>query len=660
MSYSGSSTLSQEIQQRVVTTFEQTLDLASNGSVQEAKLGCDFILQLDSLFQPARLLRERLEGANGAVPTDDLRSNTTPEAAAAEALDLGDLSDLDLDVDLGASLEAPSSASAPAPAPPAPFETQAIGTLPDLALETPSAEPGISSGPLGDGGDLGGGNLLGSDAPILDTPSLDAPAGGGIDLGGPSGSDDDRIEELLAEGQAAYDSKEYQSAIDAWSRVFLIDVDHAEASRRIELARNLKAEHERQVEESFHEAMSLLDSGDRDGAERELEKVLEMQPGHLTAKEYLDKIRSGSAAPTPSPVASPASSPASSPAPDSAQGDSGSDALSAPALPELGPDLSGSPTPPADTAGPALSGIPDVDDLLDDPTDAPNPDVDIDAAPISDMPAQTKPPKGSPSKKFIAIGSGVLLLVLAGGGLVWSKWDSMFPNAAEAPTNAPSQPDPIARAQRLHENGKTSNAIGILKRLSPTDPDYQEAQALIEQWQVAQQSATEALEGESGPSDEDLALREILISQAQEAAESGRYIRAQKMLADASAIAPLEETLSDLQGEVETQIAPIASELAMFRQGDWQYAVPSLWRVVDKDPSNVDALYMLSDAYYNLGVRDLQRGDLKGAVGHFGESYELSSDEEAERLRIFASTYLNRSEDLLYRTFVKYLPFREI
>ena len=70
-----------------------------------------------------------------------------------------------------------------------------------------------------------------------------------------------RISELLEEGQGAFDAGEYQSAIDSWSRVFLIDIDHSEANRRIEQARRVAAEAERQVEEVFHEALSHLDSG---------------------------------------------------------------------------------------------------------------------------------------------------------------------------------------------------------------------------------------------------------------------------------------------------------------------------------------------------------------------------------------------------------------
>src|SRR5207237_7197557 len=64
-----------------------------------------------------------------------------------------------------------------------------------------------------------------------------------FDLGAGSESDP-RVRALLDEGQKAFDAGDLQGSIDAWSRIFLIDIDHQEASRRIDQARKLKAESE--------------------------------------------------------------------------------------------------------------------------------------------------------------------------------------------------------------------------------------------------------------------------------------------------------------------------------------------------------------------------------------------------------------------------------
>src|SRR6187455_2418554 len=74
MAYPGNAALSPEVQQRLQDTFSQTLGLAEAGKRQEAILGCEFILQLDADYAPARTLLERLRGA-GAVDVEDLRGN---------------------------------------------------------------------------------------------------------------------------------------------------------------------------------------------------------------------------------------------------------------------------------------------------------------------------------------------------------------------------------------------------------------------------------------------------------------------------------------------------------------------------------------------------------------------------------------------------------
>ena len=83
MKYVGNTALSPQIQERIQNTFSQTLSLAEEGNRQEALLGCDFILRLDPLFEPARRLQDRLNaGGDGPVAVDGLME---PAPAAPEA-----------------------------------------------------------------------------------------------------------------------------------------------------------------------------------------------------------------------------------------------------------------------------------------------------------------------------------------------------------------------------------------------------------------------------------------------------------------------------------------------------------------------------------------------------------------------------------------------
>ena len=89
MRYVGNTALSPQIQERIQNTFTQTIGLAEEGNRQEALLGCDFILRLDPLFEPARRLQERLdEGLEISEVAEQLavKPNTLAKAIRAGRL----------------------------------------------------------------------------------------------------------------------------------------------------------------------------------------------------------------------------------------------------------------------------------------------------------------------------------------------------------------------------------------------------------------------------------------------------------------------------------------------------------------------------------------------------------------------------------------------
>jgi hypothetical protein len=88
MSYTGNPSLAPAVRDRILGTFEHTLELASRGNRHEASLGCDFILQMDPQFGPARALQERLSEGSGPVEVGDLRTGVVagaPDEPAAPA-----------------------------------------------------------------------------------------------------------------------------------------------------------------------------------------------------------------------------------------------------------------------------------------------------------------------------------------------------------------------------------------------------------------------------------------------------------------------------------------------------------------------------------------------------------------------------------------------
>lgn len=714
MSYSGNPSLSRDVQQRILDTFGQTLDLAAGGSRQEALLGCDFVLRMDPQFAPARQLQDRLKNG-GAVAVDDLRRLVDPSASAPAADDLFDLGGLDLPdlpglspassagTDLGpelrslleqrrfedllawaerersavmadpelmslvqeaqgrleaapyvekflasarAALQAGNTAEVARladkarsldPTHPGLAELE---TGPDAATASPSPQPaaeefpgiGAMSAESLDGFDLG-----------FETPSLEFPSGFGSGLeppeamppldsslfGGDAGEGDDRIRQLLDEGQRTFDAGDPQGAIDVWSRIFLIDIDHQEAARRIEMARKLKAESERQVEEIFHEGVGKLEAGDAEAARRSFQRVLELQPGHYAARDYLQQLEAGQM-----PVLAPKAAPAA--------------AVTGEHLTSLG-EIAGA-----------------VDELKEEILVPPDP---------GEMPAKTaerKPAKAgrakerSPGRLFLMVGAVVLLLAAAGGWYFLQNRDQLFPNSQPEETEgaAGAAFDPLQRAVAAHKAGRTASAISQLRRIPPSDPHYQEAQALISQWSAATETpATPPAQGPPAPGAPPQAAvspdRQALLAEARQAHAQGSNLKAIALFERAAAGGRLEPADAELLADARIRVEPLARHLDLFKQQEWQYILNELWRMRESTPGNRDIDQLIVDSYYNLGVQDLQRVDTEKAAEKFQEALNLAPHDEALRRNfLFAQTYQDRPKDLLYRIYVKYLAYR--
>ncbi len=705
MRYPGNATISRDIQDRILSTFEQTLAAATEGNRREAQLGCDFILRLDSLFEPARQLQQRLESGEGPVETTDLSEilaelqgavgagpDPDPQPAADQPA-AGDsaepvtepvpaidgLDDLDLSLDGDAE---------PAPAaPPAidPLDDLTLAPAPDAAAspaaaeaELPAAEappveappveappveaPPVEAPPV----EVASVEVASVEAPPAETPPAEAAAAipppdptstepaaeapapqpeaaapaaasddlADLDVGGePSAAEpadegialdaepaarldnesEQRVEDLLAEGQAAFDKGEYQGAIDAWSRIFLIDIDHPEANSRIEQARKLKAEADRQIEERFHEGVAQVEAGDLEAAADTFRAVLAAQPAHLAARDYLEKLEAG----------------------------------------EVPVVTESKPSPEEQEADLAVPDIPIEDEA---PSDESKPKPDRGSKPVGTrMVTVKRSPFRSPT--FLVLAGIGVALVAAGGWYLSTNWSRLFPNSAEEPAPAAdSRPDPLARAKALHEEGKTPMAVAQLRRLPPAHPQYAEAQALIAQWEAPQATGGEA---DVGVPAEQLELRAELVAGAEQAAGGGEYLRASELLAEAAAIAPLKGAEVQRLARADEQLQELQNLITLFRQGDWDFVLRDLWLLREQEPDNADVTRLLVDAYYNLGVRDLQRNDAAAAGEKLREALGLApQDPELRRLVRFAETYQKRPADLMYRIFVKYLPFR--
>jgi tetratricopeptide (TPR) repeat protein len=215
----------------------------------------------------------------------------------------------------------------------------------------------------------------------------------------------------------------------------------------------------------------------------------------------------------------------------------------------------------------------------------------------------------------------------------------------------------LTKATQLHEAGNTALAVAQLRRLAPDHPQYAQAQTLIAQWE---ERAVEADETEAAePTEDELVVQGELVAAAREALRNNENLAASELLDSAEAIGPLGEDDLGLQDEIAAELEVVEEPLRLYQQGDWEYALPNLWRLHDEHPTNKDITHLMVGCYYNLGLRDLQRGDPVTASEKFEEALALAPDDfELQRLAAFATAYKQRPSDLLYRVFVKYHPFR--
>ena len=695
MTYSGNPSISPEVRQRILGTFEQTLQLAGEGSRQEALLGCDFVLRMDPQFEPARVLQERLKSSAGPVRVDDLLGAGGGSAPLEPDDPFGSLDGLSLDLpDLptldggenGSGLRAEfqdlldqrrfqellTAAAAERPAVTADPELQKIVATAQERMEAEpylmkfltSARQALQTGNAAEVARLldkaksldpshpeiaeleriGRGSAAPPPPAAVQIPApfpAEAMPSATLAFGGSGDSESERrIRELLDEGQAALDKGDPQGAIDSWSRIFLIDIDHQEAARRIEGARRMKAENERQVEEVFHDGLARLETGDAASARRAFQRVLELQPGHFAAREYLQQIDSGNV-PTPRPG-------------------------SLRDLPAIPPDL---PLPGDLDASGNLR-----EEILVPPEPPGATGRTAERRTAAKAPAAKAGGEGRARRLFLIVGGAVLVLALAAGWWFFTNRDSVFPNSETGEETSSAAPlpgsDPIARAERLHKTGKTDLAVKQLQRIPEADPNYARAQKLIAEWGGTPAPAAPGTAPATAPaavpvapavpgSSEAVQRRETLLAAARAAHGERSYLKALSRLEQAAALGRLEGADAQLLEDTRRKLAPIAQEIDLFRQHEWEFILPKLWRLRDQNPDDRDVNQLIVDCYYNLAVRDLQRADAMKAAEKLQEALNLRPDDPLLRRHLlFAQTYEQRQKDLLYRIYVKYLPYR--
>ena len=493
------------------------------------------------------------------------------------------------------------------------------GAPPNLWSEP--AEPAGASVSFSDSAASMFGSPTAADEPSFgsDSPSYaDSLSPAVSDSAGPS--PDDEIATLLQQGDDAARNGNRQQAIEIWSRIFLIDINNSEAVGRIEKARQEMAEGNRRIAESLKLGREKFEAGDFTAAREAFLQVLALDETDQTARTYIDRIEQQLSRPS------------------------------------SGLDLS--------------HRAPQGDVLSEDYTDAVEP---VDAASpatagAAEERAAAKPPRAPMDKRFLMALGGALLLAIVVGAYMWLRPSGGASAGGAAPQQQSAAGGPsLEHATALFRDGKVAETIAELKKIPRSSPDYARAQKLLTSLSksadgssasgAAGDAAGAAGEKSAGPAPPPEAAKHR--EDGQKALAEKRYIEALKSLSLASASYDGDPTFAQELGAASEKVNELTPAVKLYNEGEFETAIPILWRIFQADRSNQDARSFLLRSYYNEGIGQLQNGLYAKASESFGEVLAIDpQDADAVRHKKFAERYLKGDLDLLGRIYVRHIQQR--
>ena len=592
-------TRKKELQPHVENFRQRALFALESGQVDEARRNFERMRSLDPEHPEVEKLAERLQEATAptAVPIPD--ATPAPEEPEMPSFEFP----------FGTFENAAEPAAEPfgfAPVPPAPEPatppappSEATGpvALDSLSLEMP---PGEEWSPMPSPSAPGSEPPAPEPSSFADFWNTTAPE---ISLqepappAEPTSAASPEIRRLLDEGDRLSEKGDQQGAIEVWSRVFLSDLSNPEAASRIENARTRLVETHRRVSEAIKQGRTLYESGQPKEAREKFLEVLAIDENEATARSYLHRIEEDLARPAVSYDLS-----ATAPAGDVL-------AEEEEAAAEEGRRTAVAPRPAARRRIPVLP---------------------IAVAALA-----------------VAIGIGLFLV--------------LRPRGAGAPPPAPAKsataPNPIAEATRLFQEGKVDDARDALMRVPPSSPYYARAQKMLANFgpatppPAAENAPPPATPGTPPPANAAAQRQE-----AEQALADHRYIAALTGFHQSAIAYPDDADIKREMAQAAEKVQEISPAVKLFNDGDYDSALPILWRLYQADHQNADVKSYLVRCYYNQGVIALQNNLYDRASKAFGDALGVDPDDAlSKRQKAFAERYLKKPADLLARVYLKYL-----
>jgi tetratricopeptide (TPR) repeat protein len=267
-------------------------------------------------------------------------------------------------------------------------------------------------------------------------------------------------------------------------------------------------------------------------------------------------------------------------------------------------------------------------------------------------------------RRFVWIGAAALVLLLAAGWFLFDNRQRLFPNSQPTPAAGPAgSSSAIDEATRLHAAGDVEAAIALLRNVPPPSPEKARARELVAEWTAAAGTSERAIGAVPTVDAEASAARDAeraaLLDRARRAYEEREYLRAVRSFRAAEQIAALEGADADLYTDTKRQLLPLAAQIDLFQQREWDRSLAGLWRQHVDDEENRDVRRLLADTLYNLGVEALRAGNKTGAAENFRDLVRIAPDDPlAQRLLHFSERYPGSSQDLVFQILASQLDFR--
>jgi tetratricopeptide (TPR) repeat protein len=516
-----------------------------------------------------------------AVESSELFSAPAEDVAAPTAEELGDV------------VSAPEPTVEISQGPPPPHVSTSVASEPE---PEPAPEPLVEA----------------PSEPLMDAPSepyYDEEAAEGLFETGPTMSapepEDEEVDpsdpnavirDLLSKGGTAAAADDYAGAIDAWSRILLIDHTHEEALDRIEHIRHAKEDIDRRIEPMLADARSAHLSGDLEMAKDFAQRALELSPNNVEASRLFEAIQRGAH-------------------PDSAEHDPDS------AMPELEDDLFTDEFEATSDFGEAVSDRPQTVE--------------------GEWRTPVKPKRKLPWQWWTAI-AGIGLAIV--GVAMW--FGGVFAPAPEAEPRINVVNRVISEARIMYSEKRVEEAILHLEQNSADDPFQVRIDKVLNEYRAAVATPVPT------PVPEGLTACRTLL-------EEGRWMAAYERAMTELKTHPNDPGLVEVREQI-LEVEPAAADLYhAIKSGNHTGALGVARSLLEKRPDDPELVASYDRFLFNAGLGELRAFKLPEAENYLVElKGRQPEDGEIARILDFIDTYKTRPVDMQLEIFVGSLSER--